>query len=76
MSGTNVVRPRGQVKDGAGSIHIPTNALDFEMELGYFVGGPETSPGQVLSLDEAEERIFGVVLLNDWSARDVQVARL
>lgn len=47
VSGTQVVRPRGQVKRDDASVHIPTNSLDFEMELGFFVGGPATAPGQV-----------------------------
>jgi fumarylacetoacetase len=67
VSGTDVVRPCGQV-DG----HLrPTHALDFECELG-FVCGPSTRVGDRVAVDEAEERIFGFVLLNDWSARDVQ----
>jgi hypothetical protein len=47
VSGTQVVRPMGQVKRDDASVHVPTNALDFEMELGFFVGGPATAPGQV-----------------------------
>eukprot|EP00282_Hemiselmis_andersenii_P037087 CAMPEP_0169441948 /NCGR_PEP_ID=MMETSP1042-20121227/8563_1 /TAXON_ID=464988 /ORGANISM="Hemiselmis andersenii, Strain CCMP1180" /LENGTH=443 /DNA_ID=CAMNT_0009553081 /DNA_START=62 /DNA_END=1390 /DNA_ORIENTATION=- len=77
VSGTDVVRPFGQVAKvkgvpAQGSVHVPTGSLDFEMELGYFLGGPPTDPGHVMTLEEAESRIFGVVLLNDWSARDVQ----
>lgn len=59
-----------------GSEHVPSRALDFEMEMGFFVGGKPTPPGKTLTVQEAEERIFGVVLLNDWSARDVQVRYL
>jgi fumarylacetoacetase len=67
VSGTDVVRPHGQV-DG----HLrPTHALDFECELG-FVCGPSTRVGERVPIDEAADRIFGFVLLNDWSARDVQ----
>jgi fumarylacetoacetase len=67
VSGTDVVRPHGQV-DGR---LRPTHALDFECELG-FVCGPSTRVGERVGIDEAAERIFGFVLLNDWSARDVQ----
>jgi fumarylacetoacetase len=66
-SGTDVVRPHGQV----GGRLQPTAALDFECELG-FVCGPSTRLGERVPVDEAADRIFGFVLLNDWSARDVQ----
>jgi len=67
VSGTDVVRPHGQV-DGA---LRPTAALDLECELG-FVCGPSTALGEPVPVDGAADRIFGFVLLNDWSARDVQ----
>ena len=66
VSGTPVRRPHGQVAYGE---LAPTRELDLECELGY-VCGP-TAPGP-LAIDRAEEHIFGVVLVNDWSARDVQ----
>ena len=66
VSGTPVRRPRGQIALGE---LAPTRALDLECELGY-VCGPSTS-GPV-DVDRAHEHIFGVVLVNDWSARDVQ----
>jgi fumarylacetoacetase len=66
VSGTPVRRPRGQVAYGE---LAPTRELDVECELGY-VCGP-TSAGAI-EIDRAEEHIFGVVLVNDWSARDVQ----
>ncbi len=66
VSGTPVRRPYGQVALGE---LAPTRALDLECELGY-VCGP-TSPAAI-AVDRAEEHIFGVVLVNDWSARDVQ----
>jgi 2-keto-4-pentenoate hydratase/2-oxohepta-3-ene-1,7-dioic acid hydratase in catechol pathway len=47
--------------------------LDFECEMGFFVGGPPNSLGTPLHMEEAAARIFGLVLLNDWSARDIQV---
>jgi fumarylacetoacetase len=68
VSGTDVVRPHGQ--DSTGTLR-PTAALDYECELG-FVCGPSTRPGEPIPVDDAAARIFGFVLLNDWSARDVQ----
>jgi len=67
-SGTPVRRPSGQ--RGPGDFG-PTRALDFECELGFFCG-PSTRIGERVPIGEAASRIFGVVLLNDWSARDVQ----
>ena len=49
----------------------PTRALDYEAEIGFFVG-TGTDQGQPLSIDDAESHMFGVCLVNDWSARDVQ----
>ena len=66
VSGTPVRRPRGQI--AAGEL-APTAALDLECEVG-FVCGP-SAPGPI-AVDRAEEHIFGVVLVNDWSARDIQ----
>ena len=59
-------RPRGQVALGE---LAPTRALDFECELGYVCGPRRGGP---IAIDAAEEHIFGVVLVNDWSARDMQ----
>ncbi len=66
MSGTQVRRPRGQVAYGE---LAPTRELDLECELGYVCGPTTRGP---IAIDRAEEHIFGVVLVNDWSARDVQ----
>jgi len=66
VSGTAVVRPRGMLAPGH---FAPTRELDLECELGY-VCGPSTSGP--ISIDRAEDHIFGVVLVNDWSARDIQ----
>lgn len=73
VSGTKVKRPRGQLKPP--NVDVPTfgpcKRLDFELEMGVVVGQP--SPiGGMLSESQAEEMIFGFVLLNDWSARDIQ----
>ena len=77
VSGTDIVRPRGQLQaDKAdpklGSVYGPCNLPDFELEMGFFVGGPATPLGRPLRIEEAEDRIFGLALFNDWSARDVQ----
>jgi fumarylacetoacetase len=66
VSGTPVRRPHGQVVLGE---LIPTRELDLECELGYVCGPTVAGP---LAIDDAERHIFGVVLVNDWSARDVQ----
>jgi fumarylacetoacetase len=67
VSGTPIRRPTGQTPDFG-----PTRALDIEVELGFVVGGPANELGQPIPIADAGERIFGVVLLNDWSARDIQ----
>jgi fumarylacetoacetase len=71
-TGTPIRRPSGQTRDGEAHPKFgPTTALDYELELGFFVGAGN-SLGQTVPIDEADEHIFGVCLLNDWSARDVQ----
>ncbi len=73
VSGTDNVRPTGQRKapnDPAPSFG-PSTRLDIETELGFVVGG-SSALSQRVSVDEADEHLFGVVLLNDWSARDIQ----
>lgn len=49
-----------------------SNKIDFELEIGFFVGGPVNELGKSIKVEEAENSIFGIVLLNDWSIRDVQ----
>ncbi|KAI5838454.1 fumarylacetoacetase [Morchella snyderi] len=73
VSGTPVVRPRGQVleKPGGAPVVKPCGKLDFELELGAFLCRDSTM-GESVEVGEAAEWLFGVVLLNDWSARDVQ----
>jgi len=73
VSGTDVVRPSGQRKAPTQSAptYGPSTRLDIEAELGFVVGG-STTLGQRVSVDGADEHLFGVVLLNDWSARDIQ----
>ena len=73
LSGTSVRRPRGQIKlpNASAPSFGPTRQLDFELELGFFIG-PGNLLGEPVPLERAEEQIFGLVLLNDWSARDIQ----
>jgi fumarylacetoacetase len=72
VSGTPVRRPSGQTRDGEADPKFgPTKSLDYELEVGFFVSAGN-SLGQTVSITEAEEHIFGICLLNDWSARDIQ----
>jgi len=73
VSGEPIVRPKGQTipKDAAQPIFGPTQRLDFELEMGFVVG-KNTAMGESISTQQAEEYIFGLVLFNDWSARDIQ----
>jgi len=73
VSGQVLKRPLGQTKapDAAEPAFGPCKRLDYELELGIVVGSPNAL-GEPVTMDEAEDRWFGMVLLNDWSARDVQ----
>jgi fumarylacetoacetase len=72
VSGTPVRRPQGQVKRGEEPpVYRPTERLDFEAELGLFVG-PGNSLGDPIPIDRTDDHMFGVCLVNDWSARDIQ----
>lgn len=73
VSGHDVHRPMGQtMPPGAESpIYGPSKRVDFELEMGFIIG-KNTSLGDTVSIPEAEDYIFGKVILNDWSARDVQ----
>ncbi len=73
VSGTPVHRPRGQIQKspGANPSFKETSQLDFELEMGYIIG--KSNPlGQPVSVNQADSHVFGMVLLNDWSARDIQ----
>lgn len=71
-AGTSIRRPSGQTRDGESDPKFgPTKALDYEMELSFFVSSGNAL-GESLPIAGAEEHIFGVCLLNDWSARDIQ----
>ncbi len=73
VSETDIKRPSGQMlTKGASSPSFGvSNRLDFELEMGFLVG-PGNSMGNPISVQEAENHIFGLVLVNDWSARDIQ----
>ena len=73
VSGTAIRRPRGQTVEtpGASPVFGPSRRLDYEVELGAFLG-PGNPMGQPIPPDKASDHIFGVCLLNDWSARDIQ----
>ena len=73
VSGTEVRRPKGQIKppDAATPVFGPTKSLDYELEMAFLIG-PGNSLGQPVTIDQATGHIFGFVLMNDWSARDVQ----
>ncbi|MEM9390367.1 MAG: fumarylacetoacetase, partial [Bacteroidota bacterium] len=73
-SGVNIKRPKGQIKTPEASEPTfgPTKRLDFELEMA-FITCKENGLGNAISTEEAEDYIFGFVLFNDWSARDVQV---
>ncbi|MDH5578192.1 MAG: fumarylacetoacetate hydrolase family protein, partial [Betaproteobacteria bacterium] len=73
VSGTPVVRPNGQTKapEAAAPSVGPSRRLDYEVELGFVVG-PGNRLGKPVGIKRALDHVFGVVLLNDWSARDLQ----
>jgi fumarylacetoacetase len=72
QTGASIRRPSGQTRDGEADPKFgPTKALDYEMELGFFVGSGNML-GERIPISEAEEHLFGICLLNDWSARDIQ----
>jgi fumarylacetoacetase len=72
LSGAAIHRPSGQLQEGsAAPMYAPTRQLDYECELGFFVG-EGNPPGRPIPITEAENHIFGVCLVNDWSARDIQ----
>jgi fumarylacetoacetase len=72
-SGTPVVRPKGQMRPDAQKPPSfgPAKALDYELEVGMFVG-PGNALGDAIAINSATDHIFGLCLVNDWSARDVQ----
>ena len=73
VSGTPVSRPSGQTRDDADHPPVfgPTRRLDYELEVGFFVGR-SNAQGEAVPIEHAGARLFGLCLLNDWSARDIQ----
>lgn len=73
VSGTPVRRPCGQMKpdDAESPVFGPTRVLDIELEVGFFCG-PGNSLGDPIPIGGTRDHIFGLVLVNDWSARDIQ----
>jgi fumarylacetoacetase len=72
-SGTPIVRPSGQIKPAGADVPRfgPTGVLDVELEMGW-IAGPGNRLGERISADAVRDHVFGYVLLNDWSARDIQ----
>ncbi len=71
VSGTDVVRPAGQRAAAGGPVYGPSVRLDIEAEVGFVVGRG-SALGERIGVDDFAEHVFGVVLVNDWSARDIQ----
>ena len=73
LSGTPIRRPKGQVQPGdqENPVLTASRLLDFELEMGFFIG-PGSKLGHPVPVNSAPEHIFGMVLVNDWSARDIQ----
>ncbi|KAJ5668504.1 uncharacterized protein N7477_007074 [Penicillium maclennaniae] len=70
--GPALTRPHGVFKDEAGKYaFMPTRKLDMELEMGVFISKP-LNTGQILNIKDVKDHIFGFVILNDWSARDIQ----
>lgn len=73
VSGTDLKRPCGQTKADSAPAPVfgPSRSVDFELEMGFFIG-PGNALGEPIAIDRAADHIFGLVLVNDWSARDIQ----
>jgi fumarylacetoacetase len=73
VSGENIHRPKGQIMplDSETPIYSSSNRVDFELEMGYIIG-KNSSLGSSISTTDSQDYIFGKVLFNDWSARDIQ----
>src|ERR1041385_3067229 len=73
LSGADVRRPKGQIKppDAAAPVFSPTRSMDYELEMAFLIG-PGNTLGEPVPIDQAIDHIFGLVLMNDWSARDIQ----
>jgi len=73
ISGQSFVRPQGQLKapEAQAPVLAPSQRLDIELELGIFIG-QGNAQGDPIAMPDAENHVFGICLLNDWSARDIQ----
>ena len=73
VSGQQFRRPWGQVlpQGTTAPVLSPSRRLDYELELAVFIG-PGNAPGEAIGIEQAESQVFGMCLLNDWSARDLQ----
>lgn len=72
VSGTPIRRPKGQTKPEDGPpVHVPCRLLDFELEMAFFVGAPNNL-GEPIPMENVADHMFGCVVMNDWSARDIQ----
>jgi fumarylacetoacetase len=72
VSGTPVRRPSGQIRTGNGRVDLrPSEKLDLEAEIGFVVGAPSRLGARV-PIEAFEQHVFGICVVNDWSARDVQ----
>jgi len=73
VSGVDIIRPKGQIKpfDSENPVFSSSKRIDFELEMGYIIG-KNSKLGSSISTKDAEDYIFGKVLFNDWSARDIQ----
>ena len=73
VSGADVKRPSGQTRPSESEAPRfgPSKRLDYELEVGFFIGRPNPL-GTPICIDEAEDHLFGLCLVNDWSARDIQ----
>lgn len=74
VSGTNIRRPLGQTRpvDTEPPVFGPCRLMDFELEMAFFVGGACPVLGDAITAEQADRNIFGMVVMNDWSARDIQ----
>eukprot|EP00494_Astrolonche_serrata_P006932 UN06957 len=76
VSGTPMKRPNGQLKpkvpENSKPIVGPCKLFDFELEMAFFFGGKSNKLGEPIPIKEAHDHIFGLVVMNDWSARDIQ----
>ncbi len=73
VSGTDIIRPKGQTKpsDDSNPVFGSSKLLDFELEMGFIIGTPNNL-GEPITVEKAYDHIFGMVMVNDWSARDIQ----